>query len=190
MLITPCILKRMRVKGNNVVDSTKTARTILAHLIAHGVETFILCPGSRSAPFAYALYDAERAGLIHLHVETDERVAGFVALGAGSAGKIAAVVTTSGSAVANLHPAVEEAYYGGIPMIVLSSDRPPHMRGVRASQTTDHQAVLAGSVRHFREFPAGGSVGNIAGLITRAVGTALVVLRVVFRVGTSQCQFC
>ncbi|QJC21303.1 2-succinyl-5-enolpyruvyl-6-hydroxy-3-cyclohexene-1-carboxylic-acid synthase [Arcanobacterium buesumense] len=161
------------MKGNNVVDSTKTARTILAHLIAHGVETFILCPGSRSAPFAYALYDAERAGLIHLHVETDERVAGFVALGAGSAGKIAAVVTTSGSAVANLHPAVEEAYYGGIPMIVLSSDRPPHMRGVRASQTTDHQAVLAGSVRHFREFPAGGSVGNIAGLITRAVGTAL-----------------
>nr|WP_253282127.1 2-succinyl-5-enolpyruvyl-6-hydroxy-3-cyclohexene-1-carboxylic-acid synthase [Arcanobacterium phocae] len=159
-------------KETSVTDSTTTARTLLANLIACDVRTFILCPGSRSAPFAYALYDAERAGLIRLHIETDERVAGFVALGAGVAGELAAVVTTSGSAVANLHPAVEEAYYGGVPMIVLSSDRPHHMRGVRASQTTDHQAVLAGSVRHFREFPAGGSLTNAGGLVRRAVRAA------------------
>lgn len=155
-----------------MADSTTTARTIISHLIANGVRTFVLCPGSRSAPFAYALYDAEQAGLIRLHVETDERVGGFVALGAGSVGELTAVVTTSGSAVANLHPAVEEAYYGGIPLIVLSSDRPHHMRGVRASQTTDHRAVLAGSMRDFREFPAGGLLANAGGLVRRIVGSA------------------
>lgn len=153
-------------------DSASTARALVSHLVACGVRTFVLCPGSRSAPLAYALYDAERAGAVRLHIETDERVAGFAALGSGSVGELAAVVTTSGSAVANLHPAVEEAFYGGVPMIVVSCDRPEHMRGVRASQTTDHRAVLAGSVRHFRELPAGAPPKNLGGLVQRAVRAA------------------
>lgn len=149
--------------------STAISRALVAQLVRRGVTTFILCPGSRSAPLAYALYDADRAGVITLHVETDERVAGFVALGSAVGGKPAAVVTTSGSAVANLHPAVEEAYYAGVPLFVISADRPAEIRGVRANQTTDHRAILAGSVRHFLEIPAGAPVEPVAGLVQRAV---------------------
>ena len=103
--------------------STRVARAVIAELVKAGVSTFVLCPGSRSAPLAYALGDAADAGVITLHIETDERVAGFIALGSGVAGKPAAVVTTSGSAVANLHPAVEEANYAGVPLIVLAADQ-------------------------------------------------------------------
>lgn len=145
------------------------SRALIAALVLRGVTTFVLCPGSRSAPLAYALNDAERAGLITLHVETDERVAGFIALGSSVAGAPAAVVTTSGSAVANLHPAVEEAFYAGVEMIVISADRPAEIRGVRANQTTDHRAVLAGSVRHFLELPAGAPTAHVPGLVERAV---------------------
>ncbi|MFY9263365.1 MAG: 2-succinyl-5-enolpyruvyl-6-hydroxy-3-cyclohexene-1-carboxylic-acid synthase [Actinomycetaceae bacterium] len=153
-------------------NSTTIAREIIAQLVRDGVRHVILCPGSRSAPFAYALYDAEAAGVLNLHVETDERVAGFVALGCGVAGELAAVVTTSGSAVANLHPAVEEAYYAGVPLIVISADRPQELRGVRANQTTDHRAVLAGSVRYFAELPMDMPKRNRDGIIRRALRSA------------------
>ncbi|MCI7305109.1 MAG: 2-succinyl-5-enolpyruvyl-6-hydroxy-3-cyclohexene-1-carboxylic-acid synthase, partial [Trueperella sp.] len=134
--------------------STRMAREIVAELVRQGVRRFVLCPGSRSAPLAYALADAEAAGVLDLHVETDERVAGFVALGSGLAGQVAAVVTTSGSAVANLHPAVEEARYAGVPLLVLAADRPHEKRGVRASQTADHRGILEGSVRFVAEIAA------------------------------------
>lgn len=156
-----------------MTDATTISRDVVAQLVRNGITTFVLCPGSRSAPLAYALYDAEAAGVANLHVETDERVAGFVALGSGVAGKPAAVVTTSGSAVANLHPAVEEAFHSGVPLVVLSADRPHDIRGVRANQTTNHQAVLAGSVRYFVEIPAGSAVGpGTAGHIRRATRAA------------------
>lgn len=149
--------------------SIKLAHTLIEALVNEGVRTFILCPGSRSAPLAFVLAELADAGVITLRVETDERVAGFVALGSGLTGKVAAVVTTSGTAVANLHPACEEAFYAGVPMIVLSADRPLEMRGVRANQTTDHRAVLAGSIRHFVELAPEAADHQIRGQVQRIV---------------------
>lgn len=136
-----------------MLSSTIAARETIATLVRAGIRTFVLCPGSRSAPLAIALAEAESAGAIHLHVETDERVAGFVALGLGTQNMPTAVVTTSGSAVANLHPAAEEALHSGVPILFLTADRPHDMRGVRASQTTDHIAVLGGSVLNSVDIP-------------------------------------
>ncbi|KTF04292.1 hypothetical protein HMPREF3167_05415 [Trueperella sp. HMSC08B05] len=165
--------------NEQVEASTRMAREIVAELVRQGVRRFVLCPGSRSAPLAYALADAEAAGVVELHVETDERVAGFVALGSGLAGQVAAVVTTSGSAVANLHPAVEEARYAGVPLIVLAADRPHERRGVRASQTADHRGVLEGSVRFVAEIAADapalrGQVVRAARAATRQAGPVLI----------------
>ncbi|HEU0100840.1 MAG TPA: thiamine pyrophosphate-binding protein, partial [Mycobacteriales bacterium] len=137
-------------------DSTAAARVVVAALLDLGVRHVVLCPGSRSAPLAYALHDAERAGDLTLHVRHDERTAGFVALGIGRvAGKgPAAVVTTSGTAVANLHPAVLEAHHGDVPLLVLSADRPAQLRGTWANQTTELQAGLfGGAVRFAADLP-------------------------------------
>ncbi|WFN89977.1 2-succinyl-5-enolpyruvyl-6-hydroxy-3-cyclohexene-1-carboxylic-acid synthase [Arcanobacterium wilhelmae] len=154
------------------MNSAHSARTVIAALVRAGISTFVLCPGSRSAPFAYALYEAERAGVIVLHVETDERVAGFVALGSGLAGRPAAVVTTSGTAVANLHPALEEAHRAGVALVAVTADRPHGMRGVGASQTTDQMAVLAGSVRAQFDLPTDMKTQQLRGIVLRAVRIA------------------
>ncbi|MGV9182115.1 2-succinyl-5-enolpyruvyl-6-hydroxy-3-cyclohexene-1-carboxylic-acid synthase [Arcanobacterium canis] len=154
------------------MTSERAARTVISALVRAGVSMFVLCPGSRSAPLAYALYDAERAGVISLHVETDERVGAFVALGNALAGKPAAVVTTSGTAVANLHPALEEAHRAGAALIALTADRPHSMRGVGASQTTDQLAVLRGSVRAQFDLPSGMKDNSVRGIVTRAVRIA------------------
>lgn len=125
------------------MSSQESAQLVLSRLVALGIEHVILCPGSRSAPLAYGLAELERAGAITLHVETDERVAAFVALGIGRASGIPApVVTTSGSAVANLHPAAVEAYHSGVPFIALTADRPEWMRGSGANQTTNQVGIL------------------------------------------------
>ena len=119
------------------------AIAVLNRLLLLGVRHIVLCPGSRSAPLAYALRELESHGTIRLHVETDERVAAFVALGLGKASGVpAAVVTTSGSAVANLHPAMVEAFHAGVPLIALTADRPAAMRGSGANQTTDQVGML------------------------------------------------
>lgn len=154
------------------MTSERVARTVISALVRAGVTTFILCPGSRSAPLAYALYDAERAGMLTLHVETDERVGAFVALGNALAGTVTAVVTTSGSAVANLHPALEEAHRAGAAVIALTADRPHSLRGVGASQTTDQLAVLRGSVRAQFDLPSGTKDNSLHGILTRAVRIA------------------
>lgn len=137
-----------------LAPAAAVAREIITTVVCAGIHHFIVCPGSRCAPLTIALAQAEAAGVIDLHVETDERVAGFIALGMGKAGKPAALVTTSGSAVANLHPAVEEAYYSAVPLCVISADRPHELRGVGASQTTDQTQVLRGSLRMLIDLPA------------------------------------
>jgi len=129
-----------------VNPSTALARAVVQQLAASGVREVVLCPGSRSAPLAYALHAADAAGLLRLHVRHDERVAGFTALGLARGGQVpAAVVTTSGTAVANLHPAVLEAAESGVPLVVLSADRPHALRGTWANQTTALQAGLFGA---------------------------------------------
>lgn len=123
---------------------------IVRALIAGGVTDVVLAPGSRSAPLAVALSTSERLGLLRLHVRMDERSAGYLALGLAKGSRPArpvAVVTTSGTAAVNLHPAVVEASYGGVPLIALTADRPPRLRGVGAHQTINQVGLFASAIR-------------------------------------------
>lgn len=128
--------------------STALAAAIVDELVLGGVRHVVLCPGSRSAPFAYAVLAAERAGRLRLHVRVDERSAGFLALGLAKVSRVpAAVVTTSGTAVANLHPAVLEAHHGGVPLVVVSADRPVPLRESGANQTTRQPGIFGVATR-------------------------------------------
>jgi 2-succinyl-5-enolpyruvyl-6-hydroxy-3-cyclohexene-1-carboxylate synthase len=131
-----------------VNPSTALARVLVDELIRNGVQEAVLSPGSRSAPLAYALHDADAAGRLRLHVRIDERTAGFLALGLAKAtGVPVPVVCTSGTAAANLHPAVLEAHHGGVPLLVLTADRPPELRRTGANQTTEQPGLYGGAVR-------------------------------------------
>lgn len=166
------------------------ARSLVAALLAEGVREVVLCPGSRNAPLADALADAADASALTLRVVLDERSAGFIALGAARAhaltghSRCAAVVTTSGTAVANLHPAVSEADAAGIPLLVISADRPHELVGTGASQTTEQTGLFAPALRLGVDLPAdlsadlGGSAADaaIAGQVRRAVAAATGVL--------------
>ncbi len=117
---------------------------VLRCLLEGGVREVVLAPGSRSAPLALALHAADAAGDVRLHVRVDERSAGFLALGLSiGSGLPVAVVTTSGTAVGNLVPAVMEACHSGRRLVVVSADRPAPLRGTGANQTT-FQAGLFG----------------------------------------------
>ena len=162
------------------------ARSLVAALLAEGVREIVLCPGSRSAPLAEALADAADAGRLRLRVVLDERSAGFIALGVARAhalnghSRCAAVVTTSGTAVSNLHPAVSEADAAGIPLLVISADRPHELVGTGASQTTEQTKLFAPALRLGVDLPAdlaadlGGHAADaaITGQVRRAVAAA------------------
>ncbi len=130
--------------------STELAHAVIDVLLDAGVTDLVLAPGSRNAPLAFAAYDAEQAGAIRLHTRIDERTAGFLALGLTKAGRRAAVMCTSGTAVANLLPAVMEAAHSAIGLVVVTADRPERLRGTGASQTTDQVAVF-GRFARFRD---------------------------------------
>lgn len=130
------------------LSSMDVARLLLASLQTHGVRDVVICPGSRSAPLAYALAEAEAAGTIRLHVRIDERVAGFTALGLSLAGGAPVpVLTTSGTAVGELLPAVMEANHVGAKLLVLSADRPTELHGTGANQTTSQTNLFGQHVR-------------------------------------------
>ena len=129
--------------------NTALASAMAEELARSGVRRAVLSPGSRSTPLAVALW---RQPGIEVSVILDERSAGFFALGTALAGGAPAVVLcTSGSAAANLHPAVVEADEAGIPMIVLTADRPPELRDVGAGQTIDQLKLYGDAVRWFSE---------------------------------------
>ena len=135
--------------------STALARVLVDELVRGGVREAVLSPGSRSAPLAFALHDADRAGRLRLHVRIDERSAAFLALGLAKASdRVVPVVTTSGTATANLHPAVLEASHAQVPLLLLTADRPPELRGTGANQTVDQVGLYGGSVRLFAEVGA------------------------------------
>ena len=135
--------------------SQALATVLLDELVRGGVREVVLCPGTRSAPLAYAVLAAERAGRLRLHVRVDERSAGFLALGlARGSGAPVAVITTSGTAVANLHPAVLEAHHGGTPLVVVSADRPHELRGTGANQTTVQPGIFGSGTRYAVDLPA------------------------------------
>jgi 2-succinyl-5-enolpyruvyl-6-hydroxy-3-cyclohexene-1-carboxylate synthase len=131
-----------------VNPSTAQARVVVDELIRGGVRDVVLCPGSRNAPLAFALQDADRADRLRLHVRIDERTAGYLAIGlAIAAGTPVCVAMTSGTAVANLGPAVVEANYARVPLIVLSANRPYEMLGTGANQTMEQLGYFGTQVR-------------------------------------------
>jgi len=138
------------------LTSFDAARSAVRTLTDDGVREVVLCPGSRSAPLAYALAEAEQQGRVRVHIRIDERDAGFTALGLSLAtSRPVAIVTTSGTAVGELLPAVMEANHAAVPLVVVSADRPIELRGSGANQTT-HQVGLFGThVRCSVDVPAG-----------------------------------
>jgi 2-succinyl-5-enolpyruvyl-6-hydroxy-3-cyclohexene-1-carboxylate synthase len=148
-----------------IPPAVTAARALIADLVTRGVRDVVLAPGSRSAPLAYAVAEAADAGRLRLHVRIDERAAGFLALGLskGAEGAPVAVVTTSGTAVANLHPAVLEANHAGLPLILLTADRPHELRGTGASQTTDQVGIFGSAVRFAVDVPAASGARDPAG---------------------------
>ena len=165
-------------------NSSAVAQQIARSLVASGVREVVLAPGSRSAPLVYALAPLAEAGVIRTHIRLDERDAGFLALGLARGLRVrgsespVALVTTSGSAVANLHPAVLEAAYGHLPLIALTADRPARLRGTGANQTIDDQAHVLSDVRARFDVPAGDAVTTddvkeaVAEAVARSMGTA------------------
>jgi len=171
--------------------STQAARVLVQALAAAGVRHVVLTPGSRSAPLAFAmaqaaLPDGERdpnAPHLVLHVRIDERSAGFLAVGLARAAAVGgevlpvAVVTTSGSAVGNLHPAVLEAHHAGLPLLLLTADRPHELRGTGANQTTDQVGIFGPAVRMVLDIsaPVGGSreVEHLRRVAAEAVAVAV-----------------
>jgi 2-succinyl-5-enolpyruvyl-6-hydroxy-3-cyclohexene-1-carboxylate synthase len=132
------------------------SRALIANLAANDVRDVVLCPGSRSGPLAHALAEAAEHAApgspdIRLHVRIDERSAGFVALGLALARGAAAVVTTSGTAVGNLLPAMMEAHHAGIRLFALTADRPFDLRATGANQTTDQRDIFGPFARLSRD---------------------------------------
>ena len=141
-----------RTDGEELLPSTALAQVVVDELYRCGVREAVLAPGSRSAALALALYEADQGGRIRLHVRIDERSAGFLAIGLAKAGRRPVpVVCTSGTAAANLHPAVLEAHHIGVPLVVMTADRPPELRGVGANQTVDQIKLYGEAVRMFHE---------------------------------------
>ncbi len=128
-------------------ESLRLARRVVRGLTM-SMQHIVLAPGSRSAPLAYALREAEELGALKVHIRIDERSAAFTALGlALSTGRPAGVVTTSGTAAGNLLPAVMEADMSGTPLVVITADRPEELHGTGANQTAWQQGMFAGRVR-------------------------------------------
>lgn len=126
------------------MNATLLARRTLTHLLEQGLEHVVVCPGSRNAPLSLASFAAAQAGMLQLHTRIDERAGAFLALGiAKASGKPAAVITTSGSAITHLHAAMLEAAHAGVRLVALTADRPAHLRGTDANQTTDQVGVFA-----------------------------------------------
>jgi 2-succinyl-5-enolpyruvyl-6-hydroxy-3-cyclohexene-1-carboxylate synthase len=120
-----------------VAGPTRFAAELLGALIGNGITDVVICPGARSQALALTAAALADSGELRVHVRIDERSAAFLALGlAVESGVPAPIITTSGSAVANLLPAVVEAHHAGVPMMLLTADRPAALRGTGANQVT------------------------------------------------------
>ncbi len=171
------------------VPATDAAAALLGRLVDRGVRHIVVSPGSRSQALALVAAELEARGAVRVHVRIDERVAGFTALGIGRETRMPAVVIcTSGTAVANLLPAALEAHHAGVPLLLLTADRPPELRGIGANQTTRQPGVFGSSVRMDADLPVPEDVdphgtGDQSAMLRRVADEALAAAR---GVGTRQ----
>lgn len=155
--------------------SIQVATQVIDALLASGVTRFVYAPGSRNAPFAYVLSEYEDVQRLTVNPFAEERGAGFFALGSSLVEPIpspVAVFTTSGTAVSELHPAVLEAYHRGVPLIVVSADRPFEVQNTAASQTTNQAGMFGDHVVSQVALPALGkavSQSQLLGVFTQVV---------------------
>ena len=152
------------------MPSVDTARAILSALDDLGLTHVLYCPGSRSAPFAYALESGAFGG--HAMPVLDERGAGFVAVGLARTGALPAVIVTSGTAVAELTPAVLDASHARLPLLVMSADRPGELRGVGASQATFQSGLFGVHARACVDLEPQEPSRALVGQLSRAVAAA------------------
>jgi 2-succinyl-5-enolpyruvyl-6-hydroxy-3-cyclohexene-1-carboxylate synthase len=138
--------------ANRMSQATRLARVIVRQIIEAGITDAVISPGSRNAPLSLALVTAQDLGLIKLHIRIDERTAAFYALGLAKAtSRPVPVLCTSGTAVANYHPAVLEASHSNIPLFVITADRPAELRRTGANQTTEQARIFGKAVRYFAD---------------------------------------
>ena len=152
------------------MPSVDTARAILSALDDLGLTHVLYCPGSRSAPFAYALESGAFGG--YAMPVLDERGAGFAAVGLARTGALPVVIVTSGTAVAELTPAVLEASHARLPLLVMSADRPGELRGVGASQATFQSGLFGVHARASVDLEPQEPSRALVGQLSRAVAAA------------------
>ena len=152
------------------MPSVDTASAILASLDALGLTHVLYCPGSRSAPFAYALEAGAFSG--DARSVLDERGAGFMAVGLARTGALPTLIVTSGTAVAELAPAVLEASHARLPLLLLTADRPGELRGVGASQATDQSRLFGTHVRAQVDLEPQEASRSLVGHLARCVAAA------------------
>ena len=138
-----------------VAPSSRLAFSLLGAFIRLGVRDIVVAPGARSQALALAAEQFAQLGDVRLHVRIDERVAGFLALGLSVETRLPTIViTTSGTAVANLHPAILEAHHSGVPLLILTADRPEELRGIASNQTTHQPDIFGLAARWSVDEPA------------------------------------
>jgi len=132
--------------------STTLARTIVRQILEAGITDVVISPGSRNAPLSLAFFQAAERNLINLHTRIDERTAAFFALGIAKASKRPVpIICTSGTAVANYHPAILEASHSNQPLLVITADRPANLRRTGSNQTTEQARIFGKAVRYFAD---------------------------------------
>ena len=132
--------------------STALARVVVRQIIEAGITDVVISPGSRNAPLSLAFNAAATRGLIKIHIRIDERTAAYFALGLiKSTHRPVPIVCTSGTAVANYHPAVLEAHHTNAALLVLTADRPAMLRHTGANQTTEQARIFGMAVRYFAD---------------------------------------
>lgn len=157
----------------DLAPALRAAGLVVSELLRAGVDTAVVCPGSRNSPLLYALAEASRQGLLRVHVRTDERTAAFLALGlARYRRQPVPVVMTSGTAVANCLPAMVEATLSHVPLLVVSADRPAELIGSGANQTIEQRDIFGVHSVHTTSLDPDATAGATAADIAATVAAA------------------